>query len=577
MRSPADMQVIQIELTNACHHKCANCTRFCGHHKKSFFMDWPVFEKAVRSLDGYQGMVGMMGGEPTLHPEFEKFTLFLAENFGDRKVLERGRKPIPDFFKYIAREFGPAKRLQRGLWTSAGPLYYKHFEIIQDSFHTQLINDHKYNSIHQGILISRRDLGIADDDWLKLRDACWLQNTWSASVTPKGAFFCEVAAALDMLFDGPGGWPIEPGWWKRKPEDFGDQLKWCELCGIALQGPRSQANTGIDDVSESVLEKLRAIGSPKVAQGKYKLFKPGDFSHEKSSFVHYVAPEGKRVDISKLNIYPRSVDAIVCDSMKRGEEGHFGKAVARTLKALDGKADWLLVHSPSVKFDPSWRERLMNVVFNPGCVYLYHSLEGATPAPLASLSLSEGGAASALFILFNPLARSLREVDWNRMATPDDLISLWASGKVISFTDQSVAQPVEARKAPPPPPAPPSSASIQKSALMKEHVLSVWDILSRSYGRLALYGAGKHTKWLLETLESAKSAMPVAIYDDAPPAGTLSGVPALAPDEPSDAAAIVVSSDLYAAKMQEKAKAIWGGRLPVFVLYSHFANPAFNK
>ena len=63
---------------------------------------------------------------------------------------------------------------------------------------------------------------MPDEVWLPLRDKCWVQNEWSASITPKGAFFCEIAAALDMLFDGPGGWKIEPGWWRRTPEEFGD-------------------------------------------------------------------------------------------------------------------------------------------------------------------------------------------------------------------------------------------------------------------------------------------------------------------------------------------------------------------
>ena len=66
-------------------------------------------------------------------------------------------------------------------------------------------------------MATRKELGIPDEKWIKLRDKCWIQNLWSASITPKGAFFCEVAAAMDMTLNGPGGWPIEPGWWKRKP------------------------------------------------------------------------------------------------------------------------------------------------------------------------------------------------------------------------------------------------------------------------------------------------------------------------------------------------------------------------
>ena len=62
MRSPADMQIIQIDITNACIHNCSNCTRFCGLHRKPFFMDFATFKKAVDSLAGYRGIVGVMGG-----------------------------------------------------------------------------------------------------------------------------------------------------------------------------------------------------------------------------------------------------------------------------------------------------------------------------------------------------------------------------------------------------------------------------------------------------------------------------------------------------------------------------------
>ena len=52
MRPIRDMWFIQIEVTNACHMHCADCTRFVGHHKKPFFMDLPMIEKAIDSLAG---------------------------------------------------------------------------------------------------------------------------------------------------------------------------------------------------------------------------------------------------------------------------------------------------------------------------------------------------------------------------------------------------------------------------------------------------------------------------------------------------------------------------------------------
>ena len=48
MRSPADMEFIQIDITNACNMRCSNCTRFCGNHKKAFFMDFSTFKRIDR-------------------------------------------------------------------------------------------------------------------------------------------------------------------------------------------------------------------------------------------------------------------------------------------------------------------------------------------------------------------------------------------------------------------------------------------------------------------------------------------------------------------------------------------------
>ena len=90
MKSPKDMRVIQIDITNACPHRCSNCTRFCGHHEKSFFMDFDTFKRAVDSMEGFVGIVGMMGGEPTLHPEFERFARYLDS------------KDVPVWIRHVA-------------------------------------------------------------------------------------------------------------------------------------------------------------------------------------------------------------------------------------------------------------------------------------------------------------------------------------------------------------------------------------------------------------------------------------------------------------------------------------------
>lgn len=280
MKAPKDHFIIQIDITNACGHKCSNCTRFCGQLKKPYFMDFDYFCKAVDTLTDHPGLIGVMGGEPTLHPQFEEMCKYLqktvgriqkvhADNFKyptDHLVEERLRDQLK---RYEIEEYsdGPRAVIKgTGLWTSVTAAYLKHYETIQDTFNWQNLNDHTSASFHQPILISRAEMGIGDDQWIKLREKCWVNQEWSGSVTPKGCFFCEVAGAFDMIYDGPGGLPLEEGWWKRDISDYKEQFRWCEMCGIPLKTFSRDAREETDDVSEYHYGKLK--DSPNILLGR---------------------------------------------------------------------------------------------------------------------------------------------------------------------------------------------------------------------------------------------------------------------------------------------------------------------
>jgi organic radical activating enzyme len=168
------MDTIQIEVTNACVNSCSNCTRLCGHHRKPFFMSFGDFTRAVDSLAEYPGMVGIMGGEPLLHPEFDRLCNYL-----------HSKRP-PEHC---------------GLWSTfpSGKEYYA--RLITETFWNVLLNDHSSSDIpHTPVLTAAREYLNEDDCWYEIHH-CGYQNRWSASITPRGAYFCEVAAALDMILE----------------------------------------------------------------------------------------------------------------------------------------------------------------------------------------------------------------------------------------------------------------------------------------------------------------------------------------------------------------------------------------
>lgn len=247
---PIYEKTIQIEVTNACNLECANCTRFVGHHRKPFFMDLDTVKTAIKSLDDFPGNIGLMGGEPTLHPQF-------------REICTIYREMIPE-------------KNRRRLWTN-GYKWKQYEDDIKATFNDMCIvyNEHADpdEGVHQPLLIAAKD--VIDDKafmW-KLIDDCWIQQRWSASITPKGGFFCEVAAAQDLLFDGPGGYPLEKGWSNKTPDQFRDQIeRYCENCSAAIPMPRPSAHSDNDGISKTIAAKLQAVNSPRYLKGRIKLF-----------------------------------------------------------------------------------------------------------------------------------------------------------------------------------------------------------------------------------------------------------------------------------------------------------------
>ena len=252
MRNLSEMEVIHIDVTNACHLRCANCTRHLGHHQKPYFMDLDFVEKALDSMEGFPGKVGLMGGEPFMHPKIKE----IIELFGKK-----------------------THRRKRQLWT-AGYKRAEHKELIEKYFDEDLVsfNDHTTPGKHQPLLVAIKDVVENSELADELISNCWVQEQWSASITPKGGFFCEVAASLDHLLNGPGGVEIKKGWWKESLDTFNSQIKnSCNKCGACLPletesdgfGGRNGPTT--DTLSRSNYELLKDR-SLKIKKNHYKLF-----------------------------------------------------------------------------------------------------------------------------------------------------------------------------------------------------------------------------------------------------------------------------------------------------------------
>jgi hypothetical protein len=190
------------------------------------------FKEAVDSMRGYPKMTGIQGGEPLLHPDFAKMCEYLSSK--------------------IPKE-------QLGLW-STFPKGYEHYrEVICNTFHHVFVNDHSRNDIyhHAGLVAIEEVIPSRDMMWNYI-DHCWAQESWSASINPRGAWFCEIAAALSLLFEEGQGWSVKKGWWWRIPKDFKEQMeRFCPRCGFAAPIKRRVSTEGIDDISPDNFRRLK--------------------------------------------------------------------------------------------------------------------------------------------------------------------------------------------------------------------------------------------------------------------------------------------------------------------------------
>jgi hypothetical protein len=208
-------------------------------------MDFDVFKQAVDSMVGFQQLVGLIGGDPLLHPDFEKQCEYLQSKI-----------PLN----------------QCGLWSCFPAGYEGYRDIIVKTFGHIFLNSHERNDIlHCPVLVASEEVLKGEANmWMAIWN-CWLQNTWSASINPNGAFACETAAEMSMLFNINAGWKVERGWWMRTPLHFIEQLQhFCPKCSVCLPLQKRVSTEGIDDISQGNYERLKYT-SPKIKAGKYKI------------------------------------------------------------------------------------------------------------------------------------------------------------------------------------------------------------------------------------------------------------------------------------------------------------------
>ena len=114
------------------------------------------------------------------------------------------------------------------------------------------------------------------------------------------------------------------------------------------------------------------------------------------------------------------------------------------------------------------------------------------------------------------------------------------------------------------------------------YVRTMWRLLAERLGadgRLAVFGAGAHTRWLLSITSDLPRAHVRCVVDDDPKTATLYGYPVRTADEVDSATVdiVLISSDRWESRLADRARQVWGDCVEIVRLYAGLPEGPYDK
>lgn len=201
---------INILITNVCNLSCGGCSQHCGYIQKEKLwnisidqLKWNI--ELLIDCKGKIEKIGIFGGEPTIHPEYEKI-LEMLKNFKEIKfqIFTNGIKKYQDKWNH---------------------------------YYSPVYKDKNSEKVFTPTSVAPMDILKVDDKtfyWEKAQKDCFMYNFCCSIIYNNKAYFCEPAAAWDIMTGENNGWDLKWGEdpFKRTDDEIEKQaLNFCYRCG----------------------------------------------------------------------------------------------------------------------------------------------------------------------------------------------------------------------------------------------------------------------------------------------------------------------------------------------------------
>lgn len=265
--------VMQIWITRSCDLSCCGCTQGSNLGGVPGRISLTQFEQAVKSLRGYFGVVGIFGGNPALHPQFNEICDILAahvplEQRGlwcnhprgkIQKISETFNPRYSNINVHLVREaydaFVTGWPAIRPHMKGLDPAWPEAAAVLKEKGQKEY-NHRVGDARHSPPYVAMQDLdqlpaangttvpNTPENRW-DLIAGCDINKNWSAMIAvfrdQLRGFFCEIAGAQAMLHQHEPAYPdtgisVVPGWWQEPMSTFAAQARHhCHACGIPLR------------------------------------------------------------------------------------------------------------------------------------------------------------------------------------------------------------------------------------------------------------------------------------------------------------------------------------------------------